>query len=84
MALNEPTSYLLMRFLSYVVYCLIKCKPGHMLFEKQKQLRWLFQIHSPSKCAVVKTHGYSSSRLENCNECCRFGDKLNLFYYTIT
>ena len=51
-------------------------------FEKQKQLRWLFQIHSLSKFALGETHGYSSTQLENCNEYCRFGNKFCI-YFTI-
>ncbi len=46
-------------------------------------LRWLkpsFGIHSSSNCVVGEGYGYSSSYLENHNECCRFGDKFFSYF----
>ena len=39
------------------------------------------QIHSLYTCAVGETHGDSSTQLENCNECCRFGSKFCIYFY---
>lgn len=44
-------------------------------------LKWLFEIHSPSKCVVGEACAYSFSQLENCNECCRFGSKFYIYFY---